>query len=412
MRQPDLFAPTESPAGAKPTLAAQAVGRGRRAQTFPVGRQCLPIFAWPPVDRETFERACARPGAFDPPGVAAHLRKSTIENYARAYGRFLCWLDNKSLLLDNEAPAERLTKQRLLDFLLDVRVMMSPASLNQLLRSLRQAIAILAPNHDWCWVTRNAAYSTRAELRQRHHRRQPFDPVLLFRRCVDKMEILDHCSQSMVISVSYRDTLMAALQCLFGLRRRNLADLRYGKHLIVEGGVVRLRLDCHETKTGAGIDTLVPVCLRRYILSYLRRHRPYLLSGQASDAVWINSHDGPLGYGAITDCLKRVGLQLLGIPIDCHGFRHAIATALIVRDPRQLDVASALLTHRSTHSVNQFYDLTDRDGACRIWNRLLERVLYGDTAQPTASGGSAQEPSNETKSLNQYNFDFDHFSET
>ena len=37
MRQPDLFAQTESPAGAKPTLAAQAVGRGRRAQTFPVG---------------------------------------------------------------------------------------------------------------------------------------------------------------------------------------------------------------------------------------------------------------------------------------------------------------------------------------------------------------------------------------
>ena len=167
------------------------------------------------------------------------------------------------------------------------------------------------------------------------------------------MEILDHCSQSMVISVSYRDTLMAALQCLFGLRRRNLADLRYGKHLIVEGGVVRLRLDCHETKTGAGIDTLVPVFLRRYILSYLRRHRPYLLSGQASDAVWINSHDGPLGYGAITDCLKRVGLQLLGIPIDCHGFRHAIATALIVRDPRQLDVASALLTHRWTERLRR-----------------------------------------------------------
>jgi hypothetical protein len=36
---------------------------------------------------------------------------------------------------------------------------------------------------------------------------------------------------------------------------------------------------------------------------------------------------------AITDCLKRVGLQLLGIPIDCHGFRHAIATALVERDP-------------------------------------------------------------------------------
>ena len=205
---------------------------------------------------------------------------------------------------------------------------------------------------------------------------------------------------------------MAALQCLFGLRRRNLADLRYGKHLIVEVGVVRLRLDCHETKTGAGVDTLVPACLRRYILTYLQRHRPYLLSGRTSDAVWINSHDGPLGYGAITDCLKRVGLQLLGIPIDCHGFRHAIATALIVRNPRQLDVASALLTHRSTHSVNQFYDLTDRDAACRIWNRLVERVLYGDTAQPLQAADQPRKPSNKTNPLTQYNFDFDHFSET
>jgi integrase len=172
----------------------------------------------------------------------------------------------------------------------------------------------------------------------------------------------------------YRDTLIAAFQCMFALRRQELAGLRVGQHLIVEGDAVRLRIGCEETKTGATTNGFVPRSLRPYVFGYLRRWRPCLLAGQISDAVWISANGSAVGYGMIPDCLKRIGVALLGNPIDCHGFRYAIVTATIRHDPRNVDGASALLNHRSTDAVDQHYDLTDRRAACLIWDELCERA--------------------------------------
>jgi integrase len=388
MKQLDLFdlptaSQTNQSADQSAVLGWEPLGyrrlRGRPSTTFPVGRQCIPIQAWPAPDREAFERARAQStDPFDIPGPATQLRETTCKNYARAYGRYLCWLDNQGLLLE-ELPAQRLTPSRFYSYVSYIRNLMGKSSLNRTLCDFRQSMKLLAPAHDWSWITQNAAYTKLAALRADRIPREFFDPVDFFAKCSDFMDCLDGQGNSGPIAILFRDTLMAAFQCVFGWRRRNLAEMHLGKNVLISGEAVRVCLTTDETKTGAVVDNLVPPTLRRHLLRYLQWHRPHLSAARRSDALWINIRGGALGYGAINNCLNRVGLRLLGIPIHCHQFRHAIVTARIRRDAFSIGSASAQLTHRSTRTTSRFYDHSGRGAACTMWNQLRKDPRFSST---------------------------------
>jgi integrase len=278
------------------------------------------------------------------------------------------------MLLECERPTDRLTRPRLQQFLEDTREMLCPTSLNQVLRDLRQAARLIAPETDWRWITRNGAYRSRARLAEYRRKRRLFDPIGLYRKSLSQMDELDRRPMSKPRAILYRDTLMAAFQCQFALRRKELSSLRIGEHLIAENGALRIKIGHLNTKTGATMNGFVDRSLKPYVFAYLQRPRPYLLAGRVTDAVWINASGSALDYGGVRDCLIRIGVALLGHPIDCHGFRYASATATIRHDPRNVEGASALLNHRSTDAVDQHYDLTDRRAACLIWDELCERA--------------------------------------
>jgi len=66
---------------------------------------------------------------------------------------------------------------------------------------------------------------------------------------------------------------------------------------VVEEDLIRLIYASDETKTNNPISWLVPDFLKPYLRTYLDQHRPRLLAGRSSDAVWINS-----GHRALAGC--------------------------------------------------------------------------------------------------------------
>jgi len=81
--------------------------------------------------------------------------------------------------------------------------------------------------------------------------------------------------------VAYRDGLLLALLAACPLRRRSLALLEVGRHLVRGTDGYRLRLGPAETKNGTAYGAPLPASLAPWLDRYLGEVRPRLLGGRA-----------------------------------------------------------------------------------------------------------------------------------
>jgi hypothetical protein len=107
---------------------------------------------------------------------------------------------------------------------------------------------------------------------------------------------------------------MVALLAFIPARRKNLAALEVGRHVIQQGDRWFIIIPREETKTGTPIEFLIPELLVSYLTVYLDVVRPQILRGALCAALWVR----PIRNGA----LSEVGLKKVSI-----GSRFTLASA-------------------------------------------------------------------------------------
>jgi hypothetical protein len=295
----------------------------------------------------------------------------------QAYGRYLNFLTRRGLLVASEGPRDRMVPARLTLYLGEAQELLSARSLSQNLQELRRMMQVLVPAENWVWITRHSGRPSPREIRLGRKVIRIFDPRELCCRALDLMDHIERGPLTYELLISYRNALIVVIQCIFALRRRNLAEMVLGANLIVEEEIIRVVFTSRETKNYLPVNLMAPNFFRPYLLKYLNEYRPVLLSGNVSDAVWINHNNQPLEYGAIAFLIRSIGMLLLGRPLNCHAFRHSVATAILSGDPRKMKVASGTLNHVSLRSVNTHYDLSGDEGSRKVWNKLRRDIIRG-----------------------------------
>ena len=119
----------------------------RRAKLY------LPYAAWPEDDRTRWEAAFkAGTDLFDDRGPAAHLAERTRLQLQYAYGKFLAFLSARHPSLLARAPAERLNRKIIEDY-----VKWQPATCGGItiaiyLHHLWLTLRYICPSEDWSWL--------------------------------------------------------------------------------------------------------------------------------------------------------------------------------------------------------------------------------------------------------------------
>ena len=161
----------------------------------------------------------------------------------------------------------------------------------------------------------------------------------------------------MADAIRYRDGLMIALLGFRPLRRKNLAALEIGRHLIREGDGWFLIVPRTEVKKGtSAIEFAVPELLNPYLATYLDIVRPRMLRRPTCNALWVSPSGGALTYSAIWPILARHTVRRLGIRIAPHDARDAAATTWAVAAPDQIGVARDLLGHSDLRTTTRHYN--------------------------------------------------------
>src|SRR6266436_7868108 len=196
----------------------------------------VPLTDWPEEDRYGWNAAFKAGDPFDDCGPAAQLADRTGQGLYYRYGCFLGFLMAQHPDVLALPPTERLSPSIIAQYVASRRQSCSERTVAGDLRTLRAVLRFICPTSDWSWLL---AIAKRIEHQapprpERHHlvtsdRLYALGIELMDRAMADAFGFAE---PSKAQAFAYRDGLIIALLALIPLRRRTVAALRIGKHVV------------------------------------------------------------------------------------------------------------------------------------------------------------------------------------
>jgi integrase len=278
-------------------------------------------------------------------------RRSVRHSYRRWLG-FLATHEPDALDLD---PVVRVTEDRIRRYVDALQGSISPAGTHNYVKHLYDALRVMAPGHGWSWLERLARSLSRL-VTPRSKRHRVVSAHALVALGIDLMEQAEH-GDTMTgnPALLYRDGLIIALLAARPIRRRNLAMMRIGRHLLRDRVGYRLAFNDDETKSGMPLHLDLPQFLIPFIDAYLDRWRPAIAGAEGHDGLWASMKGCPMSGDALYDrvCIRTA--RAFGHAVNLHLFRDCVATTIALEDPANVGIAAELLGHASLAMTERHY---------------------------------------------------------
>lgn len=368
-----------------------------KKMTRSIAGTCLPVTAWPALDRKLWMQALEKAGLLDEPRPAADWVPITQEAVAKSYGRWLRWLTAKGQLDPHLPPAQRVSFERIQAYVGELQARNAPNTVHMRVLHLGRMLEVMVPGSrpDWFGRVLRKLRDARQPARDDRARQVPIAELLtlgfdLLARAEQQSQAKPHLN-----ALLYRDGLILLILCACPLRARSLAALRIGSRLERRGSEWWVVLPRADTKTHRPLALPLPAALSQPIEQYLARWRPLLLSRQTAYGtaavvdgghLWLGKSGHGLKAKQFHEILARVTRRELGRAVNPHLIRKIAATELAIRDPAHIGVAQRLLDHASPATTEEYYDLARSiDAARRVHQtlRALRQVAVKGMAKST-----------------------------
>jgi integrase/recombinase XerD len=341
----------------------------------PKPRLHLPFARWPDIDRRMWNSATENDDPFDD-GPGARLAKRTLHKYWMGWRRFLGFLTITDPDALKKKPFDRLTRERVRNFVEHLRETNTPHSVAIQIDSLYGAARTLMPDKDWTWLLNIKTRLYAAAPRGTRGR-----PVITSVQLVDlgvalmeESKIASEGPIAMADAIRYRDGLMFALLAQVPLRPSNAAVLEIGRDVIKEGENWSIVIPPEDTKTRTYLDFEIPESVRDEFVTYLTIVRPRMLRHRGCKALWVSPKGGPLSYSAVWPVFARHSTERLGIRITPHDVRDAAATTWAIAAPDQVGISRDLLAHADLRTTEKHYNRARGIEASRAHSRVIAQL--------------------------------------
>jgi integrase/recombinase XerD len=301
---------------------------------------------------------------------ASHWRPKTRYQALTAYGRWLAFLARREPDALQREPGTRASPALLAAYIDALSQRVTAMSVVAEINHLRHALRAVAPALDQAWIAQLQQRWTK-QARPREKRSKMIDARRIYAVGVMLMREATSEPDSLKAARDYRDGFLIALLITRPLRRMNLTQLEFGKHVMPEGDGRALVLDHGTTKSGEPLEFRIRDDLVGYLLQYIKVYRPRFPGAGQHSELWPSSKDGRLGAEAIYDLVCRRTRAAFGWEISPHLFR-SIAVTTIARDaPDKIGVAGDLLGHANLDTTDRYYKQSRTIDASRHHSRLI-----------------------------------------
>jgi site-specific recombinase XerD len=347
-------------------------------------RRCRPLEEWPDIDRHLWQAALAVGDLFEDGGARVRFSGETNRGVVNSYGRWLQWLDRNGLLDQITSPGDRITLDRVRNYLADLERHNATQTVINRLIHLSVAARVMDPDRDWSWIRRSLR-----PVQARHRPASPKRPRLvltseLFDLGLILMDEAERMDAACARATAFRDGLIIALLAARPLRMRNLVALALGRTVVIRNSTHWwIQIPAVETKTREPIELPWPEPLSSSLEVYLACHRPVLAQRHGrwtrpvGQALWLSTDGSPMTRRGIYDRITRCTLKGLGKAINPHLFRDCAATTIALEDPLHVRIASRLLGHRTFSTTEKHYNQARNVEASRTMQNYLLSLRSG-----------------------------------
>lgn len=343
-------------------------------------RLYLPKLAWPELDQTLWE-AAYKSGIdpFDERGAAAHHSKRTKLQLEYAYGKFLAFLSDRQPELLKRSPSDRISRK-----IIEEYVRWQPAScggvtLSIYLYHLWLALRYICPSENWSWLL-TISNRIAAQAKHKPEKHHLVTSETLYALGMDLMNRVvigtDGANEiSITDAMHYRNGLIIALLAGVPLRRRTLAALRIGRHLVRSGNLWTIDIPPEDVKTKRPLEYLISAELSSRIDRYVNEFRLRIPGAGTHDFLWASNRGRPMREGIIYATVRQCTRETLGFPVNLHRFRRAAATFWSSRDPVNVRGVRDLLGHASFDVTEKHYIMAQSRLAGRVLVQAICKML-------------------------------------
>jgi len=316
-------------------------------------------------------------------GKAAHWADETKNQARKSYAKWLRFLKERGELGDVMNPASRITEARLRAYVSWMEADdLGSVTIAARVRDLVEVLRVMEPQANLKLVVTLAhSLKQRATPRRQKHQRivnsgEALKKILERIRNIDRYQY----QSPLVRAGAYRDLVVFAFLAARPIRRKNLASLQLGRHVMrQENGIYVCRLSAAETKERLPFEFTLPVEISQCLDHYIASERGVLLRGGKSDALWISNRGTPMRSFTIYYNVKKLGREVLDVDITPHLLRDSLATSFAIEDPEHMLAASRVLGHSGLETTIRHYNQANMLGASRI---LEEAIAEAKAMEP------------------------------
>jgi hypothetical protein len=243
------------------------------------------------------------------------------------------------------------------------------------LHHLRLALGYICPSMEWSWLlTITKRLATQAP--RKHERRHQVTSEQLYALGIERMERAVTNSKvatdiTKLHAFDYRDGLIIALLALIPLRRRTIAALRIGTHLVKSGALWSLDIPAKDNKSKRPLEYEISPDMSERNDRYLAQFRCRIPGAEVHDGLWASDQGRPMDDGTIYDMVRRRTREAFGFAVNLHRFRVAAGTPWSIHDPANVRGVKDLLGHASFDTTEGHYIMAQS----RIAGRALAHAV-------------------------------------
>jgi hypothetical protein len=338
-------------------------------------RLVLKFEDWPDQDQRVWAELTSSGTLFDD-GAFAAWSDGTARLRQQGYGQWLSYLlRNCPEELEGE-PADRITVSVVRGFVEECEERLKDRSIYNHVTSLLVMALAMSPDRDWCWLQRlQARLRRRLDDTSLPHRPeisadQVFDWSLRRLREVDAVEGVTDLRRA----IWFRQALMIGFLISRPVRRRALLSMQLGRQIVAQPDGYRLEFDAATMKDGRDRSYPLPQQLIEAMERYIEHHRPVLLRGGSSKALWLNQYGNALTPDGLTRELPKVTERHLGVALRPHAFRHIAATSIAERDPEHVGIIRDILGHATLRMAEKHYNRAQQVESCKRFQSAIAEV--------------------------------------
>lgn len=182
------------------------------------------------------------------------------------------------------------------------------------------------------------------------------------------------------------------LLLMTAIRRKNLAGLRLGRHVLLGNDPRQLKarivLDEADTKNGQPLEFELPEASARLLQSYVQRHLP-ALAAPGQDHLFPGTKGRAKRPDNLALQISKAIREHVGCEVNVHLFRALTGRAFLRRNPGLYEVLRRVLGHQSSDTTILYYTGLETEAAVRQFDKtILElRQQAGQAMPPRRRGG-------------------------